>query len=47
MLLRPPPLSSIFSQVQHIPVEIVTAVSDSMDEWNETAIAQYLGELAY
>jgi uncharacterized protein with von Willebrand factor type A (vWA) domain len=28
-------------------MEIVTAVSDSVDEWNETAIAQYLGELAY
>ena len=44
---KPLPPSPIFSQVQHIPVEIVTAVSDSMDEWNETAIAQYLGELAY
>ena len=43
----PPPPSSVFSQVQYIPVEIVDAVSDSMDEWNETAIAQYLGELAY
>jgi len=44
---KPPTPSSVFSQVQHIPVEIVNAVSDSMDEWNEIATAQYLGEVAY
>jgi hypothetical protein len=32
---------------QEIPVEIVNAVSDSMDEWYEIAVAQYLGEAAY
>lgn len=44
---KPPKLSSVFAQVQEIPVEIVNAVSDSMDEWNEIAVAQYLGETAY
>jgi len=44
---NPPPPSPVFSQVQEVPMEIINAVSDSMDEWNEIAVAQYLGETAY
>jgi hypothetical protein len=44
---KPPLPSSVYSQVQQIPAEIVQAVSDSKDEWNEIAVAQYLGEIAY
>jgi hypothetical protein len=44
---NPPPPSPVFSQVQEVPMEIVNAVSDSMDEWKEIAVAQHLGETAY
>lgn len=36
-----------YAQVMAIPSEVVKAVADSKTEWNEIAVARYLGEKAY
>jgi len=35
------------AQVMAIPPEVIKAVTDSKTQWNEIAVARYLGEKAY